>query len=296
MNENTNFYSSMDTLPPLSEEQRKAMENPSAYKGPSVEAPRTNIAMPPLPPESSSDEATEDMEAAEQESSADTEEVTPPTRLATSGSADHNFAELRKEKYRIAQERDEYARKLAQYEAALLQQKSALEQSKSNDDEDITIGEEDVAEGKHVHKMMKKYKKLEAELNSFKQKSAEELLEARIRAKYPDYDSVVNQETLNALAADDPELTQTIYSSPDVYNKAILAYKEIKKRGIVSSETYEHDKRRVQSNAAKPRPLISSTPKSSNMGPLSHANAFEQGLTDTLKAQLWKEMKEAMKG
>jgi hypothetical protein len=276
MNDNPSFYANKSDLPPISAEQLAAV---TAAEVPSQEFEASSAVQ----------------DVAIQESVDRPEAPEPEQRRTESSDAERNFSELRKEKYRIAQERDEYARKLAQYESALLQSTKPQSEQIPVEDDDIVIGDEDVAEGKHVRKILKKYKKLEEELNKFKNRSAEELVETRIRARHPDYDLVVNSETLKMLATDDPELVNTIYSSPDVYNKALLAYKEIKRRGIVPSETYDTDKKRIQDNVSKPRPITSVTPRSSNTGPLSHANAFSEGLTDSLKAQLWKEMKEAMK-
>jgi hypothetical protein len=200
-----------------------------------------------------------------------------------------NFAQLRKERNRIAQEKDALERRLAQYEQQAQRQASPVEE-----DEEIPLGDEDIAEGKHVKQLVKEQKRLKAELETFKAKASEDITESRIRARFPDYYSVVNEETLTALTEEDPELAYTIQSSPDFYNKAILAYKEIKKRGIVPDARYDADKKRAKENAAKPRPLVSASPKQGE-SPLSHANAFANGLTSELKASLWKEMQDASK-
>lgn len=63
----------------------------------------------------------------------------------------------------------------------------------------------------------------------------------------------------------------------------------IKNLGIVPQEVPNTEQERVNKNMAKPRPLISASPQQGD-SPLSHANAFANGLTDDLKKQLWKEM------
>ena len=57
----------------------------------------------------------------------------------------------------------------------------------------------------------------------------------------------------------------------------------------------EADKRKAQENSAKPRPMASVSPQQGE-SPLSHANAFANGLTPELQKQLWKEMQDAKKG
>jgi hypothetical protein len=224
----------------------------------------------------------------QEETPVETAPVAPEPVPYVDNEADRNFAQLRKERNRIAQEKDALERRLAQYE------QQSQRQAAPEVDEDIPIGDEDIAEGKHVKQLVKEQKRLKAELETFKAKASEDITESRIRARFPDYYSVVNEETLTALTEEDPELAYTIQSSPDFYNKAILAYKEIKKRGIVPDARYDADKKRAKENAAKPRPLVSSSPTQGD-SPLSHANAFANGLTPELKSSLWKEMQEASK-
>lgn len=191
--------------------------------------------------------------------------------------ADRNFAELRRQHQRAIQEREELQRKLLQYEAA-----------KVPDADDVEIGDEDLAEGKHLKKFERKQKKLEAELQELKQKTAQELIDGRVRSRFPDFDSVVNEDSIRMLAEEDPELAYTIHSSSDGYNRAALIYKEIKKRGISLNTSYDSDKKRAHENAAKPKPLVSVSPQQGD-SPLSNANAFANGLTPELQKNLWKE-------
>jgi vacuolar-type H+-ATPase subunit I/STV1 len=203
--------------------------------------------------------------------------------------SDRNFRELRRKTQRLEQEKEQYRARLEQYEAQKQHAKPVQEE------EEIGIGDEDIVEGKTLKQFIKKQKALEAELKTFKAKSSEDIIESRIRARFPDYYSVVNSSSLETLAEEDPELAYTIQSSQDFYNKAVLAYKEIKRRGIMSAETYDSDKKRAQENAAKPRPTVSAAPQRGD-SPMSKANAFAQGLTTELKASLWKEMQDSIKG
>ena len=56
----------------------------------------------------------------------------------------------------------------------------------------------------------------------------------------------------------------------------------------------QNDKAKAVINAQKPRPLTSISPQQGD-SPLSKANAFANGLTPELQAQLLKEMKQSMK-
>ena len=59
-------------------------------------------------------------------------------------------------------------------------------------------------------------------------------------------------------------------------------------------DNYKTDRELAQKNASKPKPLASVSPQQGD-SPLSRANAFANGLTNELKAQLRKEMEEARK-
>lgn len=194
-----------------------------------------------------------------------------------------NFRALREKAARIERERDEAMRRLQE-----------LESSRAPQDEDysINLGDDDLAEGKHLSKVQKQIKQLEAKLKAAEQQSSITLAEARLKAQYPDFDAVVSKENVEALRLMYPELASTINSSSDIYNTAVSAYTMIKKLGIHQEDAYAQDRERAQRNAAKPRPLTSVNPQQGD-SPLSHANAFANGLTDELKAQLLKEMMEA---
>jgi phage shock protein A len=196
-----------------------------------------------------------------------------------------NFKQLKHKYARIEKERDEYARRLAEIEAKPVP---------VEEDDSINLAPDDLAEGKHLTKMGRKVKKLEEELNRYKNQSAASMAETRLRTQYPDIDSVVTHENIEALKDSYPELAATLNSSPDLYTKAVSAYTLIKKLGINGQDAFQEEKALAQKNAAKPRPLTSVSPQQGD-SPLSRANAFANGLTEDLKVQLRKEMLEAMK-
>ena len=202
--------------------------------------------------------------------------------------AEINLRALANAKLKVEKERDEalrYARELEQRYAP---------KPVAEEDNEIKLGDDELAEGKHLSKMGRKVKRLEEELNQYKKQSYEQTAEMKLKAQFPDFDKVVNSDTVRALQEQEPELYDTIKSSPDLYKQAVAAYKMIKKNGIYQDTTYDAEKEIAQRNANKPRPLASVSPQQGD-SPLSHANAFANGLTDSLKDQLRKEMFEAMK-
>lgn len=199
-----------------------------------------------------------------------------------------NFRALREKTERIERERDEAIR--------VIKEMQSRNQPVAQEEEDLnfTIDPDAIAEGKHLSKVDKRIRKLQTELQSYKQRTQEELIEAKIKAAYPDFDKIVNNANIAQLQEQYPELAATIGSSTDLYSKAVSAYTMIKKFGIVQDDPYESDRLRAQANAKKPKSLAALSPSQGD-SPLSQANAFAQGLTDDLKKQLHKEMIAAIK-
>lgn len=196
-----------------------------------------------------------------------------------------NFRALKMERDRIEYERNEALRRLQEYERIPKQQKT---------DDDLGMAPDDIAEGRHFNKLYEQNKILKQEIEAIKSKTLEETAEARIAAKYPDFYTIVNSDSMTALRQADPEMADTLNDGKDLYKKAVSVYKAIKSLGIQTNGT-EADKRKAQENSAKPRPMASVSPQQGE-SPLSHANAFANGLTPELQKQLWKEMQDAKKG
>lgn len=194
------------------------------------------------------------------------------------GNEEKNFAAMRNKLEQLEKERDEALRKLQE-----------------KDDFDINLGPDDLAEGKHLTRVQKELKKLKEELSVYKTQTMQATTEARIKAQFSDFDSVVTTETISQLKEIYPELASTLQTSPDLYTQAVSAYTLIKKLGIVPESTYAPERQKAQMNIAKPRPSSSVSPQHGD-SPLSKANAFSEGLTDDLKTQLFKEMNAARRG
>ena len=190
----------------------------------------------------------------------------------------NNFAELRQAKEAVEKERDAYLNRLKQLE------NSKQPKTKEKAPE---IGDDDLAEGRHL-------KALREELDEYKKEVAQATNESRIRSQYPDFDTVVNQKTIEQLRVAYPELASTIGSSGNMYNQAVSAYTLIKKLGIYDGQDHDAAKQAVEKNSGKPRPLSSVSPQQGD-SPLSQANAFANGLTPELKKNLYKEMIDARK-
>jgi len=249
------------------------------------------IAMPPLPDETSIDETSIDETSIDNTSVVNTsvEEVVEqqqvPKEEPKESSQQINFRNLREEKERLERELYEYKR--------MQQQKE--QQPNPDDDIEINIGDDDLFEGKHYRKLQKQLKKQQEEFKRYQQQAMLTSTETKLKTQYSDFDKVVSVDNIKKLRELEPELSDTIASNQDIYTKAVSAYKMIKKLGIYVEDSFNNDRELAQRNSLKPRPLAAVSSQQGD-SPLHKANMFAQGLTPELKSQLWKEMNEASKG
>ena len=234
---------------------------------------------------------TQDQEILDQVIQESTPDETPevPEKVSDKPSPEKSFRELREKAERIERERDEAIKRARDIEAKMAK-------STQHDEEDDTgLGNEDIAEGRHVKKLSREIKDLKKELNEYKQTTSYSTEEERLRRKYPDIDKVVSKENLEALREKKPALAAMLErSTGSLYEKGEYAYTVIKDNGIYAEDNFEQDRATAQKNAAKPRPLSSVSPQQGE-SPLSHANAFANGLTEDLKNKLYQEMVECSK-
>lgn len=245
--------------------------------GPQVENQQPEIEMPPLPPEPAPEQEAPDI--AEQQ----------PEEAQAKPTAEDNMRNLRKAKEAAERERDEMRQYLESLRREQLEREKNVQ--KVNEQEDSDLRPDDIPEWRHVDKHIKK---LEQQLQAYQQQASASATEAKLKTQYPDFDQVVSESNIRSLREKYPELATTINSTQDLYSKAVSAYTIIKRMGIASDQTYNKDHERAVANVNKPRPLSSVAPQQGE-SPLSRANAFAEGLTDELKEQLRKEMREAVK-
>lgn len=210
----------------------------------------------------------------------------PEPQQKTETEGQRHFKNLRDKVDRIERERDELYR--------MLQEERSRKSATPDEDLSFNIGEDEIAEGKHLSKVQKKINRLEQQIQSYQQQTSQIAIEAKLRAEYPDIESVISGNNLRELADKYPALAKTLDANTDLYNKAVAAYTMIKNFGIGQPDPYAEDKARAQRNAAKPRTAAYVAPQQGDT-PLSRANAFAAGLTPDLQKQLWHEMQEAIK-
>ena len=192
----------------------------------------------------------------------------------------------------LEREHNEMKRKLQEYETKTPKAEPLL------DDDDINISPDDIVEGKHIKKVIQSYKRdikqLREALENVQKHTESTTAEARLKAAYPDIEKVINDENIAQLQELEPETAALLRSSGDFYNKAIVAYKAIKRAGIYKEDEFAADRERAARNSLKPRASASVTPQQGE-SPLARAGIYQNSLTDEAKSLLWKEMQESMK-
>ncbi len=211
-----------------------------------------------------------------------------------------NLRNLREKAEREQREKEE-AWKMADYYKQQLDAMNNKPKEVEEEVDDLGMADSDFAEGKHLNKVAKQVRELKKQLVKSRQEQEEErqrsyLREAEIKlmAKFPDAESILTKENMERLAQIEPAVANSIKYNPDFYERGVTAITMIKRLGIVQEEGYRADAEQAKRNAYKPRASNSLSPQTGD-SPISQANAFAQGLTPSLKAQLIKEMEDAAK-
>jgi len=220
--------------------------------------------------------------------------------------AEYNFAELRRQREEDKRKAEEMAR-LYELErqrtneilelmkqskkATSSEEKDLIEEelAKLQSDDLATVGNTEKIFLKHSKPSKKKMEELE---NKLKMMEAQ-LEEQKLRAKYPDLENVLSKENVDLLKKEEPEIAEMLAKmSPGSKEQIVSTYRWIKR--IVPTPTQHEvplEKKKAEINKKKPLSVQSL----GNASAIGNMQAFENGLTKELKAQLWKEMNECSK-
>jgi hypothetical protein len=140
-------------------------------------------------------------------------------------------------------------------------------------------------------RLFEKVKALEAKVSERQRKDADYVLD-RLKLKYPDFDDVVNSESITYLQTNNAALARALASlKDDPYEQGQAAYDALKNTEWFQQRHTMQDKAKVQQNTKKPV----SVQAVRKQGALSEANLFANGLTPDLKKWLQQEMAESRK-
>lgn len=187
---------------------------------------------------------------------------------------------------------NEARRRMRDLERVAQEQQEIIEKLKKPQEEDLTaIHDDEIITAKQARALAQKMAKQAAE-EALRQRDIE-TLEDRMRAKFSDFDEIVSEENINFLNKNEPEIAASLKKlSNDPYLQAITAYKMIKNIRPKTSSEQSIEKKKALQNSQKPV-SAQSVAKNSAIG---NAHLFENGLTEELKKQLYKEMMQAIQG
>jgi len=155
------------------------------------------------------------------------------------------------------------------------------EEPEVDDDEYIpAAGVKGIAK-RTVQPLEKKIQYLE---NRIAEQEQQKLMDS-IKAKYSDFDDIVNVETLEILEKTEPELAKTIADSKDPYKMCIQSYKYIKALGLVDSLPKAKREKEISKKIDKNAKTVQS-PLAYDKRPM--AQAFKSTAAD--KKRLYEEM------
>lgn len=216
------------------------------------------------------------------------------TRIENEIQRRENLKNLREMKERLQWERDEAVRLLEQERAYKQQQKQQAE-----DADDSGIEDEDLTAKKHVKKIVsqsvnKSNRALEEKLNRLET----QLIERELSDEFPNFKNIVTDANLKKLAERYPHHVRNLSYSPNYKDRAAGAYDLIKQYGIDEEATKERDgdmvKQKIATNLARPKSSATVSPNT-NSSSLAKQSDFSGELTETRKAQIWREMQEIKK-
>ncbi len=187
-----------------------------------------------------------------------------------------------------ARMRESYENKLKEERRVWEEEKRAWEEEKKElarkaRESQASINDDELVEGRHYNKLNEKYDhkigEVEQKLANYEKElqhqreintQREQLLD--LKRKFPDFDQVVNADTLKKLEKEDPDAFNAINSARDLKSGGSAFYHLIKTFGLSETDESSYDNsRRLEENMRKPR----STPQS-HQSNLAKAESFSE--------------------
>jgi len=209
-------------------------------------------------------------------------EAEPQVNTQVDGRQEINFKAMRQRQKELEAEnrrKDEMIERLVSLTSS--PKTSIAEEPEESEDEFATYGKAKKAASKVVAPFEKRLKDLESNIAVQKQMA----LMNDLRRKYPDFEDIVNNDSLSLLEEQEPELATSIAETKDPYKMAIQSYKYIKALKLVDEVPKARHAREVEKKIEKNAKTVQS-PTSYDKRPM--AQAFR--LTEQDKNALYEEM------
>jgi hypothetical protein len=217
------------------------------------------------------------------ETSPEQEVVTPEQE--NSEKAQESYQERNWKAARSKLEEQNYQIQLLRQELEAVRQQAAPQQPEEDKEEEQFTESE--------RKLYREIKNLKGEIHRTKAKQSDSDAD-RLRARFPDFDAVMNPENIQHLRVNNPSLAKALSSLKDEpYEQGLAAYEALRNTSwYKNSQSNPEEKMKLEQNQKKPL----SVQAVKKQGALNDANRFANGLTPELKKALIKEMSDARKG
>lgn len=197
---------------------------------------------------------------------------------------DRNWREMRRKEQML---QEELKKRDAMLDLLLQKQQNQTQHQQVQEEEDFP--DEEYTSGGHVKRIAgKAIKPLEQKILDLERKIAQQEqkeLVSGLRSKYPDFDDIVNIETLELLETKEPELAAVIADIKDPYKMGIQSYKYIKALNIAEEVPNARRSKEVSKKIEKNSKSVQS-PLAYEKRPMAQA----MKLTEADKKALYEEM------
>lgn len=200
-----------------------------------------------------------------------------------------NWRRANETRKRLEQELKKKEEQLEQLLKAVTKQ----QQPPEVDELDSVSADEFIPKGKIEKMWDKREKRIREQTREEVERAFQEKEKARwkekVREKFPDFEDVVNVETLDLLEQQEPEVAENIADLKDPYKVAIQSYKYIKAMGLTSDKVSVSKRHREVEKKLDENKKTIQSPQVYDKRPL--AQAYK--ITDADHKALYKEMMEA---
>jgi len=203
---------------------------------------------------------------------------------------ERNWRELRRKEQEAQQKlkvQDEFIRNLIEAQKAHPRQ---TEQPREEVDPFAEIPDDEFTSKGQTRQMIQRDARAIAreEFNRLEQERDRARFAERLKARYSDFDEIVNPETIAILEQQEPELATTIADLKDPYKMGVQTYKFIKAMNLYQAEPENRHAREVKKKIDKNEKAVQS-PQAYNKRPMAQAFSMAN-MSKEEKTRLYEEM------
>ena|ERR1700687_472516 len=206
----------------------------------------------------------------------------------------NNLRRDRKDALRRADEAEKRSRMQEELLQKIMSQQTGQQTPNTQVDEDIIheISKEEYVPGEKVargfKKLEEKFDRRVQEIEKRYEEKHKNSLFNDLKREFPDFDEIVNPETLSLLEETNPRLANSIASSRDPYNIAVQSYEYIKAKGLSNKTAPSKRVKETEAKLEQNKKAVN-TPQAFEKRPM--AQAFNSStLSDAQKKELQREM------